>query len=465
MVRYVLLSLLFVFITAAEVPGVVVSVTPDIVNTFIEGLLPHLEKEFKNIDLPAMNFPLLSSKTDIVIRDFSMETIKLINENTGFKFKPSRDIELVVQDIEFSLKFNWALKSHDKDTEFQKGSAKLIVNEATLTVSLYVTEELEELIKLNRCEFELNTMKILFDDSPAKGELNWILDAMNRKMKIVLVSEINKSLNSAILALIDQIPSFKKDLWIDVVNWLIFNLRFINSPKIDSSHLEIEIDGTFMKPGDPYPITIPPPTKLNIESKKTIAIYMSEFTVNSLFLALYQANPLKISNNDLGIQLTTNSIDAVIPGIAEELGESQPAEIICKQDLFSPFTLDAKKITNKLGLICQLDVNKKTKVKILAELYSETIVKMGNGIFTGSINKLQVSKLELLEKNLETEFDLENFKEFLRGSLLIARSFISYKIFGSGILLPDYFNLYFTEFNLSLRSGHLLIEATPQYPY
>ena len=464
MARCILLSLFLGIITASEVPGVVISVTPDIVNTFVEGFLPHLEKELKNIDLPAMEFPLFSSKTEIVIKDFSMEAIKLINENTGLEFKPSRDIELVVPDIEFSLKFNWALKSHGSDKEFQRGSARLIVSEASLSLGLYVTEDLEKLIKLSKCEFELNALKIYFDDSPAKGELNWVLDAMNRKMKKVLVSEINKTLRSSVQALIDQVPSVKTDLWVDIANWLIFNLRFVASPAIDSSHIEVEIDGTFMKPGDPYPINLLPPIKLNAESKKTIAVYVSEFTVNTIFLALYQASPLRISNKDLGVELTTNTIDKVIPGIADELGKSLPAEIICKQESFSPFTLDIKKVTNNLGLICQLEVDKKTKVKILAELYTETSVRMGNGIFTGSINKLQIRKLELLEKNLETEFDLNNFQEFLKGSLLVARSFISYKIFGSGFLLPDYINLYFKELDLSLRSEHLLIEATPQYP-
>ena len=135
-----------------------------------------------------------------------------------------------------------------------------------------------------------------------------------------------------------------------------------------------------------------------------------------------------------------------------------------KQNLFSPFSLKSKLVTNTLSLICQLNVNKETVTKVLAELHSETNINMGNGVITGSIAKLQVSKLELLETKLKTEFDIENLKEFLKGVSVVGRSYISYLIFGSGIFIPDYINAYFEELKLTLKAEHFIIEGIPQYP-
>lgn len=462
MAKYILLTILIFISTSSKLPGTLISLTPNLVNSYLQGFLSQLEKDLQEMQLPQTAFPILSTNT-VEIKDFSMDSIKLLNENTGLNFKASREMVLTIPNVEFKSKFSWAVLSNNK-AELQHGDASFIVNDATVTIILYLNDDLAQPVKLSRCEFEMNTFKIVFDNTSAKGELNWVLDSMNRKMKKTVINEVLKSLNSKISAMIQKIPDLSQDLWLDLNNWLMFNMKFYSVPDIDDSHIELKIDGTFLKPGEEYEIELPPPTELVNSSQKTLAVYVSEFTFNSFFLAKYQADPLKFSNKDFGVEITTNTVEPIIPGITEELGRNQPAEIICKQNRFAPFALNPKKLSNSLSLACDLNINKKTVIKVEAEVLSETSISIGSGILFGSINKLQVIKLEKLENSLETEFDIQNFKDFLKGTLLIARGIISNKIFGTGISLPTTLDAYFKELKMTLQSGHLLIEGTPQYP-
>lgn len=415
------------------------------------------------MQLPEANYPILSTNT-LAIKDLTMNSIKLLNNNTGLSFKASREVILTIPNVEFTSKFSWAILGHSNKVELQKGDARFIVNDATITITLYLNDDLAEPVKLSRCEFELKTFKILFDNTPAKGELNWVLDAMNRKMKKTVVSEVLGTLNSRISEMIQKIPDLSQDLWVGLNNWLEFNAKFVSVPDIDDSKVEVKIDATFRLPGDQYAIELSPPVELINSSQETLAVYVSEFTVNTVALALFKAEPLRVSNKDFGVELTTNAVEAVIPGICDELGENQPSEIICVQDRFTGFVLGGKKVSNNLSLVCDLNVNKKTVVKVEAEIFSETSLRVGSGIVFGNVNKLQVLKLEELENKLESEFDLINFKEFLKGVAFIARGVISNKIFGTGIPFPSVLSTYFEELDMTIQSGYFLIEGKPQYP-
>jgi hypothetical protein len=446
-------------------PGILVGFTPDIVNSVLKGTLPKIEEALKAMVLPGFEMPVVSSKgmsTDLTIENIFIKDINLVTESTGLTFKSSREVVLNIPDLLINLRFDWSLKSHSSKKVLQKGDAKIIVSQASFITSLLVTTDMKQALKLNKCEFSIDKILIELDDNPASGALNWILDAVNRKLKKNIEKEMNSFLNNLVESLLKKMPSLDKNSWVSLGPWLLLNSRITEPLSISPSRLEARIDGTFIRAGPEYEINVESPGKLLFESKETMAVYISEYTVNTLALAQFKAQPFQLSSDSLGAKLTTSSLNSIFPSIVEDFGEDTPCTMTCTQIESLDLTLNPNHIESSLHVSCNLETSSSKVLSLLIDLDLEVTLSANNGLMTGSVTKLVFSQINLSENHLSTEPDMENLRAFAKGLQFFLRSFLSSKLFGSGILLPDVLISYFPDVSVEIQPGQILLEGNPQ---
>ena len=78
-----------------------------------------------------------------------------------------------------------------------------------------------------------------------------------------------------------------------------------------------------------------------------------------------------------------------------------------------------------------------------------------------SLNSIKVSNIIQQESYLPNDPDLENLKSFLNGILKVSKSLISYKIFKSGIRIPEIIEAFISDLKVILFPGFLTIQGKP----
>ena len=455
------LVILFFGLVSSADPGVLIGFTPDIVNLAIQGFLPDIENSLKHMNFSGAEFPVVTTKglaTDMAVSNIRFENIQLYTENTGLVFKPSGEISIKIPDIFMNLKFDWALKSHLNKKVIQHGEAKIVVSKANVLINLLLNKDLKEVLVLDKCEFDIEKLEIIMDKNPSSGAINWFLDAVNKKLRVSIEKEINFYLNSAVKAWLGNVQRLDADHWITLSNWLEINAKLTQPILIDSKHIEIKLDGTFRKHSSDYEIDIPNMSILKYETQDMIAVYISEYTLNTLSLSHFKTSPLTISSDSLGIPIPTSALTSIFPSIVSDFGES-PCILTLTQELPASFSISESLISTSLSLTSTLSTTDLLVLSLSIEVSTSLSFSISKGILSGSFTQFSFSKIDLTSNNLSDNPDMDNLRAFAKGLQFFIRSLLTSKIFGSGIPMPGFLQDYFPELVLSLEDKSILIET------
>lgn len=456
--------ILFLILAASANPGILIGFSPEIVNSVLKGVLPTLESSLKLKEFPNIEFPVVSSKgasTDMVIQKVKFENIQLYTQSTGLVFKPTREITLNIPDLIINLSFDWMLISNPTKKRVQEGKAKIIISKASVLIGLLLNEDLKDVLKLEKCEFKIEKIEVVMDNNPSSSVVNWVLDAVNRKMKANVEKEIDGFLKWAVGDWVDKVQSFDNERWIAFSNWLELNAKVTEPILIDSKHIEVKLDGTFRQKSSDYEIEVPYSDPLVYETQELMAVYISEYTVNTLALSHFKTSPLSISSTSLGIHLTTKSLSKIFPSITSDFGESSPCTLTVTQLTAPTFSISQSSISTSvpLPLTCILSSNDSPILSLSVKVDLSLFFSISNGILTGSFSKLSFTQIDLVETFLSTEPDMENLRAFAKGLQFFLRSLLTSKVFGAGIAMPGFVQDYFPDLELSFEAERILIET------
>ena len=409
-----------------------------------------------------MQFPVASSKgrsTDMVIEKVKFENIQLYTQSTGLVFKPTREVTLNIPDLLLNLTFDWALQSGQSKGRIQEGQAKIIISKARVLIGLLLNKDLKEVLKLEKCEFNIEKVDVVMAKNPASSVVNWVLDAVNRKLKATVEKEIDGYLKGVVGDWVGKVQSFDGDRWIAFSSWLEVNGKVTEPILIDSKHIEIKLDGTFRKQSSDYEIDVPFSDPLIYETQDMMAVYISEYTLNTLSLSHFNNSPLTISSDSLGIPLSTKSLSKLFPSISSDFGESSPCTLTFTQVSPALLSISQSSISTSLALSSLLSSQGEPVLSLSIQVDVSIFFSVSNGILSGSFTKLSYTQIDLIHSSLSEEPDMVNLRAFAKGLQFFIRSLLTTKVFGPGIAVPGIVQDYLPDLELSFEQGRVLIES------
>ena len=455
------LVIFFLVVMTSANPGVLIGFTPEIVNLALKTFLPDIEKSLKHMEFAGAEFPVVTTKglsTDMAVDNIRFENIQLYTENTGLVFKPSGEISINIPDILMNLKFDWVLKSHVNKKVIQQGEAKIVVSKASVLINLLLNKDLKEVITLDKCEFDIEKIEIIMDKNPASAVINWYLDAINKRIRGSIEKEIDLFLNSVVKAWLGNAQRLDADHWVSLTSWLQMNAKFTQPISIDSKHVEIKLDGTCRKHSSDYKIDIPNLSNLKYETQDMIAVYISEYTLNTISLSHFKTSPISLTSDSLNIPLSTPMLVSILPSIVSDFGVS-PCSISLTQSSTFLFSLSASELSTPVSLSLDLSIKDLLILSLSIQVDLSSSLSISKSILSGSFTQFSFTKIDLISSTLTIPPDMDNLRAFAKGLQFFIRSLLTSKLFGSGIPLPSPIQDYFPDLQLSLADQSVLIET------
>ena len=442
--------------------GILIGFTPDAINNILKDFLPVLSDSIQQMPGVEINIPSIGKGAllfDLKISELIVPVFKLDSEHSGVTFQDNRKITFTLQKITMDASLNWQLSRNNFK---QLGKAMIEVTKANLNVVLTVSDKNYGMVTVDSTTFEIEQFSVKFLNSPAASILNWVLDAINVKVKQALGAQIAAVAKGAFQTAFNSLATINK---IPLGEFAHFSLVHTNAPVVNRDYIYFSLDGVVKLNVVGYEIDIPKPVPLSFTTSESSQISISSYTLNSGIFAFYISESLRFNLKDLGINLDCNFLESVFPGISAQYGEHTPADISCKAKSCPLLDFSNGKITTKISLECSLNVEGKgTPVTLEVDANALTSVTINNWVINGAINSIIITDVIQIDSKLNENVKVEGIKNLGNLTFKLVQKKLNKLIFGDGIILPTIGKLFIDDLNIEIKEGFVLVEGSPKYP-
>jgi hypothetical protein len=452
----------FVFVVSVmALNGIFIGVRPQVFNSLVKSQIPDLEEKIKLTQFPKAVVPLVKNKdfaTDFAISGMEIQRIDIPMSSFRVSFTNSEDIVVEASDISVSVKFDWKIQSHHKKGVLDRGDATILLEKSSILLMAQLTENMKEMLKPIKSEFIIGDIQINFDKTIMRDLINWGISTIKGKISQTIESSVNSALSSAFKQYL-SLTSLSSERMIDITRWLSLNLTLADLPSIDEDSFSVFLNGTFKHKTKNYEIPEKNPKFIEYQSERQISLFISEFSINSLSLAYFHQSPFSVSNHDLGVELTTNHLEIVFTNVTSAFGKNVAVELNCFQNDYLTLGIE-KNILNVLQkLLCSVQCENGKIGDFSVDLKALIEITVASGVLRGKFLNVVVDDLNEMEFYTEEVPDMDGIKSFLNGLLLFAKPIISFKVFGTGILIPSFIMKEFEELEVSLEDSFIKVEG------
>lgn len=442
--------------------GAIIGMTPEAVNSVLEDFLPQFSAQIQQGTFNDMHFPSVgkgSLTVDLDVYNLTIPVFNIDHKNSGVVFTSDRKIIFTLQDITSTGTFNWKIS---RGSLVQKGSTTVSIDKATFTIELTMKNALNFEMAVSRCEFKIAKFKATLADNSGSGMINWVLDAVNAKLKETLENQISGLVKSVINGYVTKVNGLTE---VEITDGLVVSVKLTEIPVIDTEHLKIAIEGLVKLKDIAYEFTIPDPVELAFTTSQALQITVSEYSLNSALFTFHISKMLSFSTESFGIDLNTNNIKNIFPGIDEQFGK-KTINIVCQTSKNPLLTLDSQVIYSDINLTCSMFVEEETDAVLVVGISAKSKAKvfMEELVVEGEFEEIVVNEISLVSSVLKNEPYLDGIKDLLNLSLKLGRKKINQAVFGKGISLPSELNGFIDNLQANVNQGFITVEGSPKYP-
>lgn len=442
--------------------GIILDFTPESINSMAQSYLSVLSAGVESTNVPLIPFQHLGTdflNVDFNITNLSFPEFNLDASKSGVAFKPNREVHFNLQEISMKSTFDWNLA---KATFALSGSTDVLVTKASLLVNVSVSDSKDIKVVVNEATFTIEAFNITLSKEPYYSVVNWILDAVNKKAKETIETQLSSFFKIAIQNAFNDITPVTK---IPVSSYVYFSIAHTHSPVMDSEHIKFQIEGVIIV--EPYPYALTKPLEINYVIDKPIQVSVSDYTVNSFLYASFLSNKLAFKASDFEYKLNTNFLDSILPGISLQYGKNVDADVICNtiQSPIVNFTY-YKGAVASLVLSCDLEIDSKGKVlELTFDLETLSSLWLEKWVVEGEFTRIAVNQVKFKESKLKNDPNTEGIKDLCNFTFGLLKSRVNRMVFGKGIPLPDILKLFFSEPEINIFEGYAVFEAfsNPRY--
>ena len=457
---FYLVCLALLAVGTCALGGMVVGVSPRVLNRYVVDYIEVLEPMVASTKIPDVIVPLVKNKdfaTDFVMTGIEVEAFKIPREGTQMSFTNSQDLVIQSEKIYLSMGLVWKVQSHHKKGVLDSGKASVSIDGSSLLLIGQMTGDMDKWLKPVKAQFDVGKIKIIFDKTPMKVVINWLVEQVNEKIKALLQEQISRAADLGFKAIAAGLPSLRTKNVLNLSSWMSVNLTLTELPVIDEDLAVATFDGTIRDVKSVYDISAKAKF-IDYKSKFEVGIYVSEYTLNTLSQAYFQNKPFSVRAEDLGLLLNTDILDPLFPGILEYFGETS-VKLHCSQRKELSLNLEVTYLHADQELECVVLTDTEDISRLLVNLYSKIELTESSNIIRGKFVELNVKDVKVEDFIIDGSPDTENIKSFINGLLTFAKPFVSNKVFGSGILVPSLFTHSFSKFKILMEKDLLIIEG------
>ncbi|OMJ78872.1 hypothetical protein SteCoe_21225 [Stentor coeruleus] len=442
--------------------GAIIGMTPEAVNSVLEDFLPQFSAQIQQGTFNDMHFPSVgkgSLTVDLDVYNLTIPVFNVDHKNSGVAFTSDRKIIFTLQDVTSTGNFNWKIS---RGNLVQKGSTTVSIEKATFTIELTMKNSLNLEIIVSKCEFKISKFKAILADNSGSGMINWVLEAVNAKLKDTLEIQISALVKNVINGYVTKVNGFTE---IEIADGLVVSVKLTEIPEIDTEHLKIAIEGLVKLKGMTYEFTIPDPVDLSFTTSQALQITVSEYSLNSALFTFHISKMLSFSTSSFDIGLNTNNVKNIFPGIDEQYGKKN-IDISCQTSKNPLISLDSQIVYSDVELACSMLVEEETDAVLVVStcVKSKAKVFMEELVVKGEFEEIVVNEITLVSSELKNEPNLQGVKDLLNLSLKLGRKKINEAVFGKGITLPAEMSGFVDNLQISVNKGFITVEGSPKYP-
>lgn len=461
MVRSSILFILPYLLLSYSLPGIIFGFTPTGINSFLQGLLPAFESSIKSLVIPELTIPVVQQKgmaTDLKFEQIKATSIYIDTGNSGLSFTSNNQILFTIPELIANFKFAWTVQSHTTHEAVQKGAGKVSINNAHLNVVITVGTSSENAFSLKKSEFKIEKFEVNFDEP--SGVYNWVLEAVNRKLKNSIEQAVTKEMNYFIKTILQGTKTYNFNELIEV------NLGLVSGPVIDERHLELLLNGTGKVKGKDYSIDdIKNEVELKYSSHKDFGVFISEYSLNTLMLAQHKLKPISFSSLDFGLNITTDVLEPVFEGINKEFGPDNDVKIECQASEHPKIKLAEDLINGNFQFLCTLSTETQQPVQLNLGFIGKISLKMVRDEIKANIEDCKLDSISAINSNLKREVNIAGIKNLINLSLSLWKGLISQIVFEQGIQIPEFFKTFTKDSFVEIEKGYLRIEGNTFFPF
>lgn len=457
---FYLICLYLVTYQTCALGGVTLGLGTRALNRYVVGYVEDLEAVVVSTKIPEVAVPLVKNKdfaTDFVMSEIRVESFRIQREETRLSFSNSQDVVIASEGIYLALGLVWKVQSHRKKGVLDSGKASIVIDGSSLVMIGQMTDDMDKWLKPVKTQFDVGKIKVIFDKTPMKVVINWLVEQVNEKIRTLVQDEVSKAADLGFKAIVAGLPSLRKKNVLNLSSWMSANLTLTEMPVIDEDLVVVTVDGTIRDYKKDYEIKIQP-RFIDYKSEFEVGVCISEYSFNTLSLAYFQNQPLSIRAEDLGLAINTEILDPLFPGILDFLGEAE-VKLHCRQSKELNLNLEVINLLANQELECIVLSETQDIARLILQVYSKVELIENSNIVRGRFVDLTVTGVEVGDYIVDGTPDTENIKSFINGLLIFAKPFASNKVFGSGILVPSWLTHSFSKFKISLGKDLLIIEG------
>lgn len=461
--------LLLLPLALAQNPGLQAGVSLSAIEGFKNKAIPTFLSQVGTIDIPGQSASLDLSITAHV-SNIQLSDLRADPAGTQVIFSPPDQVGAVVSGLELSVNFNWNFTSDLGDGE---GTGLVAINSSNLAANVTIGEKAGHCtLSIPGVSMVIGLLEVTFHGDPIATVADWILDLFKGEVKDMM----EKAIENAVLvqgqqALESQLSQFS--IYVPIGNTGIsINYDLVQAPVVQPSYISISSLAMFVDSNSPNSSPpVAPPVQLpdfNATGKQ-IQIVISDFTLNTGLYSAATAGRLQYTitpdlvPSDFPLKLDTTYLNALFPGLESKYGSNQPCTIECSASPPPSVSTTPGDFSGVATGNCLLFTQNTQVLGLAITLDFNAAVSLENWEVYAKILSAEVSSVEAFNSTLSEAVDTDGIAYTLNVALRLVAPIMDSTYLAAGIALPHIENLNLSDGEVTMGSGYILLEATPQY--
>ena len=474
-----LFALLLVSLSKASTTGFVTGLTSDAINDFKDSALPFILSQAEDTEIPSQTYHVGHGRFKVLLMasNIKVSALELDVEKTKVEFSEPDRISLTIAGISGESSLDW---SYDSALAGDQGSASIDLLETTAAMDVKLQEDQGKIVvEIENMVLSIRDLKIQILNNPSADLANWVLSVFNDKLKDLIEESVSGNLKETFQRELNKIIGTYPSIINIGETPLAVNYSLSTPPKVTDQYLQINSLGLFLNKDKPeLNPPIPAPKELpdfNPDSKD-IQSFVSDYTINSAFYSaftagLLQANITSESVPSISpIQLTTSSLDNIIPGLVKKYGKNKKVDLACEAQKSPVISLQADEshglIKGEIDTACGVIVRDEGQAVVLDMVLDfNGTAYLKDSFLKGSLKGMEITQLEARDNVLDKPVDTQGMMDLFNMAIELVLPSLDTLIFGKGIPLPkiDYVDL--TDSEVVIKDGYVYVQATPHYNF